>query len=347
MKPEEKARVLIDQMLEATGWVIQDRKRINFSAGLGIAIRELNVASGFSDYALFVDKQAVGIMEAKKVGFALSGVIYQTDKYVEGFKKKYKKMKINLAFCYESTGIETFFRDLRDPDPKSRKIFTFHTPQMLEQWLGDSKTLRTRLNDLAGKKSVSLFTSDIKEAHALEFIFDNLAKNRQKMILLNENIGQTVNIISILVYNLLSQADVKNILILGNSKELSKLFQELGGFIAPSETQKLEEKYKLKKGLTLISDILDSSLYFDEIDKFYHLLSQSTKYLSKLEYNSEFPISSFSFILSFECEKIEFPKWKQIIDYFDSFIIGISIEKASDRIIGALDNNKIELNQIE
>ena len=38
--PEQIARDNIDKQLIACGWIIQDKKKFNLAAGLGIAIRE-------------------------------------------------------------------------------------------------------------------------------------------------------------------------------------------------------------------------------------------------------------------------------------------------------------------
>ncbi len=67
--PEQQARVAIDKFLAAAGWVIQDRDELNLSAGQGVAVREFPMAPGhgFADYLLFVDRQAVGVLEAKPV----------------------------------------------------------------------------------------------------------------------------------------------------------------------------------------------------------------------------------------------------------------------------------------
>ena len=43
MKPEEKARQNIDRLLEQAGWIIQDLKDLNLSAGTGVAVRELQL----------------------------------------------------------------------------------------------------------------------------------------------------------------------------------------------------------------------------------------------------------------------------------------------------------------
>jgi type I restriction enzyme R subunit len=40
MKPEEKARITIDKLLELAGWKVQDYKELNLSASTGVAVRE-------------------------------------------------------------------------------------------------------------------------------------------------------------------------------------------------------------------------------------------------------------------------------------------------------------------
>ncbi len=54
--------------LEKAGWVVQDADKVNLSAQKGVAVREfpLKKGHGYADYLLFVDGQAIGIVEAKK-----------------------------------------------------------------------------------------------------------------------------------------------------------------------------------------------------------------------------------------------------------------------------------------
>ena len=47
--PEDSARDQIDQQLIAAGWVIQDTKVMNLTAGPGVAVREFPLASGHGD----------------------------------------------------------------------------------------------------------------------------------------------------------------------------------------------------------------------------------------------------------------------------------------------------------
>ena len=55
LKPEERARQKIDQLLEAAGWIVQSRQNLNLGSGMGIALRELPSPTGPADYWLFVN----------------------------------------------------------------------------------------------------------------------------------------------------------------------------------------------------------------------------------------------------------------------------------------------------
>src|SRR3990170_9089831 len=83
MAPNEASTrsTLIDPLLEATGWIVQDRGGMNLYAGQGIAVREFPTESGPADYMLFVDQKAVGVVEAKQIGTTLSGVAEQAGRY--------------------------------------------------------------------------------------------------------------------------------------------------------------------------------------------------------------------------------------------------------------------------
>jgi Type I site-specific restriction-modification system, R (restriction) subunit and related helicases len=121
MKPEEKARITIDKLLELAGWKVQDYKELNLSASTGVAVREFPLKNGTADYLLFVEKKAVGVIEAKPEGTTLSGVAEQTGAYITGIPENLITIEKPLPFAYESTGIETFFRDTHDPEPRPRR----------------------------------------------------------------------------------------------------------------------------------------------------------------------------------------------------------------------------------
>ena len=137
LTPEARARITIDGMLEAAGWVVQDYKDINLYAGTGVAVREFILAQGHgrTDYLLFVNQQAVGAVEAKPEGTTLTGVEQQSKKYSEGLPAGLVAPVRPLPFLYESTGSETQFTNELEPVPRSRNLFAFYRPETFAGWL--------------------------------------------------------------------------------------------------------------------------------------------------------------------------------------------------------------------
>jgi type I restriction enzyme R subunit len=148
MNPEELARQKIDTLLTQCGWGVQDYKSCNLSASRGVALREVPLKNGRCDYLLLVDRKAVGIVEAKPEGTTLSGVAAQSTYYGDNLPEIFQ-CEGRLPFLYESTGAETFFRDERDPHPRSRRVFAFHRPETLGAWMQDEHTLRFRLGEMS------------------------------------------------------------------------------------------------------------------------------------------------------------------------------------------------------
>jgi type I restriction enzyme R subunit len=146
--PENLARDRIDAALTQSGWVIQDKKKINLSASLGVAVREYQTDTGPADYILFIDRKPVGVIEAKRPeeGDNLTKTEDQSERYASSKLKYINNDK--LVFAYESTGDITRFTDYRDPKPRSREVFTFHRPETFQQWIADGKSLRKRLEDI-------------------------------------------------------------------------------------------------------------------------------------------------------------------------------------------------------
>src|SRR5437899_1166093 len=116
-------------MLASSGWAVQAAARVNLSASRGVAVREFVLRSphGRVDYLLFVDGEAVGVLEAKKEGQPLTGVEWQNARYVDGLPDEIPTaLEGALPFAYESTGVETRFTNTLDPEPASRQVFSFH-----------------------------------------------------------------------------------------------------------------------------------------------------------------------------------------------------------------------------
>jgi len=137
--PEQIARDNIDKQLTESGWIIQKKKQINLSTGLGVAVTEYQTEIGPADYVLFVDGKPVGVIEAKKEEEGVHLTVHE-DQSKDYADSKLKYLNNDpLSFVYESTGTVTRFTDYRDPKPRSRPVFAFHRPETFQKLLKKDK----------------------------------------------------------------------------------------------------------------------------------------------------------------------------------------------------------------
>ncbi len=112
MTPEERARLVIDEKLRQSGWVIQSLKELNLSVSLGIAVREFPTSTGDVDYALFLSGTPIGVVEAKREerGESLTSVEMQSSRYASS-TFKWIKGDYTIRFAYETTDKLIHFTD--------------------------------------------------------------------------------------------------------------------------------------------------------------------------------------------------------------------------------------------
>ncbi|MBN2015624.1 DEAD/DEAH box helicase family protein [Candidatus Dojkabacteria bacterium] len=343
MTPEEKARKNIDELLNKAGWIIQDLNQLNLGAGLGVIIREFPLKKGPADYLLFVDRKAVGVIEAKKEGTTISGVAEQSQKYSTGVPKNLPVVQEPLPFNYESTGIETNFRDLRDPNPKSRKVFAFHKPETLQKWIQERDTLRAKLQNLPVLKEEGLRQCQIEAISNLEKSFSQ--DKPRSLVQMATGSGKTFMAVTE-CYRLLKFAKAHRILFLvdrGNlGRQTNNEFQQ---YITPDDGRKFTELYNVQHLQTNALDTVNKvtittiqRLYsmlrgerdfdpsLEEESTFETNISPGTKIDPKklITYNPDYPIETFDFIITDEAHRSIYNLWRQVIEYFDAYIIGLT-----------------------
>lgn len=339
MKPEDRARQHIDQLLTKAGWVIQDREQMNLGASQGVAVREFPMSSGPTDYLLFVDRRAVGVIEAKKEGTTLSGVSEQTEKYLKGIPPTLLCHRKPLPFGYESTGVETFFRDLRDPDSRTRRVFAFHKPETLLQWIKQQRTLRDYLQTLPILEQQELRNCQIEAIANLEKSF--AADRPRALIQMATGSGKTYTAVSF-VYRLIKLAKAKRILFLVDRSNLGRqTLKEFQQYTTPDDGRKFTELYNVqhlttnridevsKVCITTIQrlySMLKGDSDFDEENESESLfnLDSENQPAAEIEYNPNIPISTFDFIITDECHRSIYNRWRPVLEYFDAFIVGLT-----------------------
>jgi type I restriction enzyme R subunit len=243
---EQIARDLIDAQLAAAGWSVQKLKDLNFNAGHAVAVREYQTDIGPADYVLFLNKQPVGIIEAKAqdLGHKLINVEDQAEGYAAA-KLKWFTNQPPLPFVYQATGIVTRFTDLRDPKPRSREVFTFHRPDTLAEWLSQPKSLRARLHDIPSLDLVGLRDCQVTAIQNLEMSFQ--ANRPRALIQMATGAGKTFTAITS-VYRLLKFAGAKRILFLVDTKNLGEQAeQEFMTYVPNDDNRKFTELYNVQR----------------------------------------------------------------------------------------------------
>ena len=356
--PEAEAREKIDGQLEAAGWAVQDRDRINPSAATGVAVREFPLKSGYADYMLYLDGRAAGVIEAKREGRTLSGVETQSQKYTENLPDSIPHYHLPLPFSYESTGRETFFTNQLDPSPRSRRVFTFHRPEELLRMVRLGKDqLRANLQLMSPLQTGGLWPVQVE---AIENLEHSLANNRPRtLIQMATGSGKTFTACNF-CYRLIKHAKAKRILFLVDRNNLGKqTLTEFQQFDTPGTQYSFTEEYNVQR---LQSNKIDptSKVTITTIQRLYSILQgeedfdpqneerstfEAANALQKepapVEYNPEIPIETFDFIIVDECHRSIYNLWRQVLDYFDAFLIGLTATPTA-QTIGFFNGNLVQ-----
>jgi len=354
MTPEAEARQRIDHKLERAGWVIQDLKQLNLSAGAGVAEREYPTDTGPADYVLFVNRRPVGVIEAKKdsEGETLTVTESQTERYANA-TLKWRKDNAPLRFLFEATGQIIRFTDGADPAPRSRELFHFFTPDTLDAWQAQPKTLRRRLAEqMPPLPETNLRNCQISAVTGLE---QSLGLNRPRALIhMATGAGKTFTAITS-VYRLLKFGGATRILFLVDTRNLGKqAHQEFMAYTPPDDVRKFTELYNVQR---LTSSTIDphAQVCISTIQRMYSILSgepidelaedislnevqQTAKQTKVVRYNPAVPVETFDVIIIDECHRSIYNVWKQVLDYFDAYLIGLTATP-DNRTFGFFNEN--------
>jgi len=382
--PEQVARQEIDKLLAEAGWVVQSRDEINLSAGRGIAIREFRLADGFgfADYLLFVDEHAVGALEAKPLGHSLGGVEPQVQRYASGLPSGLAAPVLPLPFLYLSTGADTRFINLLDPDPRTRRLIQnhIHRPETLAEWLhatslalwasewwpeslppGGSEgtnpsSLRARLRIMPPVHIPGLWRNKVEAITNLE---RSLYHDRPRaLIQMATGSGKTLLAITA-IYRLIKYGGARRVLFLVDRQNLGEQAEkEFQSYRTPDDDRKFTELYHVQR---LMSNTIASSakVVITTIQRLYSMLRGDPELDPSLEegsqfnaagglltepvpvnYNPAIPIEFFDFIWVDECHRSIYSLWRQVLEYFDAFLIGLTATP-SKQTFGFFDQNLV------
>jgi len=310
-----------------------------------------------------VDRKALGVIEAKKEGTTLSTVADQSGRYASSLPDFLAAgLTGPLPFLYESTGAETFFRDERDPDPRSRRVFAFHRPETLADWSIQFDTLRTRLK--AMPFSHPLATAGMRDCQieAITGLEKSFAEDRPSALIhMATGAGKTFTACAF-TYRLIKYAKARRVLFLVDRANLGEQARdEFHRYRTPDTGRLFTELYNVQH---LTSPHIDDvcRVTICTIQRLYSILrgeelAEDADYLSGAEvaatfggrtrdvaYNATVPIEKFDFIVTDECHRSIYNLSRQVLEYFDASLIGLTATPAPQTIAYFHQNRVTEYN---
>jgi len=337
---------------------------IHAERGVAIREFPLNTGYGFADYLLYIDGKAAGVIEAKKEGSTLTGVEVQSARYAQGLPATLPAWVRPLPFSYESTGIETHFTQGLDPEPRARAVFAFHRPETLAAFLHYmpaagaatptgaihtgvkvppgtdfiGPTFLNRMQALPPLIEDGLWPAQIIAIRNLEA---SLKANKPRaLIQMATGSGKTFTSISF-IYRLIKFAGARRVLFLVDRGNLGRQAKkEFDQYNSPYNNFKFGEEYIVQH---LTSNQLDGTarVTICTIQRLFSMLKgrelapedeeQSVDSLGNLfakpepiGYNPSFPIETFDIIVTDEAHRSIYNLWRQVLEYFDAYLIGLT-----------------------
>ncbi len=334
MKPEEKARVIIDRMFEEAGWKVVDRDKYapNMTA---VAIKEgLMVGNREADYLLFLNGKAVGVLEAKRIETDINSDIVQEQArlYTRSCPKWCQAWfpNIPLPLAYVANSRDLMFYDTRKSNSEFEYCKKIHTPK-------EVKKLLSLEDDYVGLPTLSpkgLRACQYEAITQLEQSFRN-GENRALMVLAT-GAGKTYTA-CLAAYRMLAFTPMKRILFLVDRNNLGKQAEtEFGTFRLTENGDPFNTIFTVNR-LKSSSVPTDSNVVISTIQRLFSLLKgdeitdndEDDEEIEDKEImlpeNPNLLSDFFDMIIIDECHRSIYGNWQKVLNYFSKAkLIGLT-----------------------
>ena len=334
MKPEEKARVIIDRMFEEAGWKVVDRDKYapNMTA---VAIKEgLMVGNREADYLLFLNGKAVGVLEAKRIETDINSDIVQEQArlYTRSCPKWCQAWfpNIPLPLAYVANSRDLMFYDTRKSNSEFEYCKKIHTPKEVKKLLG----LEDDYVGLPTLPPKGLRACQYEAITQLEQSFRN-GENRALMVLAT-GAGKTYTA-CLAAYRMLAFTPMKRILFLVDRNNLGKQAEtEFGTFRLTENGDPFNTIFTVNR-LKSSSVPTDSNVVISTIQRLFSLLKgdeitdndEDDEEIEDKEIilpeNPNLPSDFFDMIIIDECHRSIYGNWQKVLNYFSKAkLIGLT-----------------------
>lgn len=365
---EEQTREIIDKQLRDAGWEV-DTKDLTYKKGTrpekgkNKAISEWKTNGGWIDYALFIGEEAYGVIEAKKKQRDVLSDMKQAKRYATDADEKYGgkflgnwgKYHIPFMFTTNSTGYHymmenrsgTWFLDGRKSTNHPQPLKNWFSPRDLQELYKKNvdQALVDLENDpyeyLKNPKGLSLRYYQIEAVQAVEHAV-SIPTNDKALLAMATGTGKTRTVLGI-CYRLLKSKRFKRILFLVDRTLLGT--QAADSFKdVKVEGYTFAESYDIKE-LKEITPELDTKVHFSTVQGMYRRIFDNANDKNVPTVGTYDCIiideahRGYNLDLQMDEEEIYFKdqsdyrsKYRQVIEYFNAFMIGMTATPAPHTI---------------
>ncbi len=354
MKPEEKARVIIDRQLAEAGWLVIDRDEYTPTAH-ACAVREgLMNRSGANleaDYLLFIEGKAVGVVEAKREENELGDEVKeQALTYTRNLPTWCAAWFQPLPIAILANSKTIYYYNKESGNTEFVERVKMPTPYEIKNQIG----LHSFYAGLPTLNPKGLRDCQIDAIHGLEDSFR--AGQKRALMVLATGSGKTYTA-CLAAYRFLSYTPMRRVLFLVDRNNLGKQAEGEFGTFRLTETKEpfntIFTVNRLKSGKIPA----DSNVVISTIQRLFSLLKGEE--INDIDEESEFedettaaitlpdklnlPPDYFDMIIIDECHRSIYGSWKKVLDYFKSArIVGLTATPVPET--KAFFNNNVVVN---
>ncbi len=349
----------IDPKLRSAGWDVvpfdSGKTLVNYH---GCAIEEYPTSAGPADYALCLDSDIVGVVEAKRLTLGPQNVLTQAERYSRGVSNIHNYSGYYIPFLYSTNGEIIWHDDVRNNQHRSRRIARFHTPSALKERLEYNfdttcaEMMRTR-NDHPRLRPYQIEANDAVE-HAIA------ERKRQMLVAMATGTGKTFTMVN-QVYRLMKPGVAKRTLFLVDRRALAAQAVRAFASFEPEPNKKFDKIYEVYSQRFYREDFEDDTKYDPLVLPTSYLTNpqpgNAFVYVSTIQRMTinlfgrsavfslgdepidedadklDIPINAFDLIIADECHRgytaSESAIWRQTLEYFDAIKIGLTATPAA------------------
>jgi type I restriction enzyme R subunit len=351
---------LIDPRLRAAGWKIvtfdesKPLTEYNFCA-----IKEYPTANGPADYALCINGQILGIVEAKKLTLGPQNVLTQAERYSKGVANNtFNFQGYRVPFLYSTNGEVIWHSDIRHPLNRSRQIAQFHTPNALIELM--EQNFDSACADLLNMPNDNTKTRPYQR-DANEAIEKAIANRKQRMLVaMATGTGKTYVMVNE-TYRLMKSGVAKRILFLVDRRALAAQAVRAFASFEAEPNKKFDKIYEVYSQRFRREDLDDAQKFDPKVLPASYLTDPHAGlafvYISTIQRMTvnlfgrsvlpdlalepldedadqlDIPIHAFDLIIADECHRgytaQESAIWRKTLEHFDAIKIGLTATPAA------------------